>query len=149
MTAFSIRVDRADFGVQARSALSTRILKAIERTELLILDEWGLSVLTSTKRRDLLEILHDRQGRGATIVTSQLPVDQWFDVIGILPSQMPSVAPQCTPPDADRREHAQKLKKFLSSPCHASPKLRHICIITANRRSDGLSRSSSSKANRQ
>ncbi|NRP12187.1 ATP-binding protein [Aliiroseovarius sp. xm-a-151] len=57
-------------------------LKAIERTELLILDDWGLSVLTPTERRDLLEILDDRQGRGSTIVTSQLPVDQWFEVIG-------------------------------------------------------------------
>ena len=55
-----------------------RVLKAIERTELLILDDWGLSVLTPTERRDLLEILDDRQGRGSTIVTSQLPVDQWL-----------------------------------------------------------------------
>jgi DNA replication protein DnaC len=59
-----------------------RVLKAIERTELLILDDWGLSVLAPTERRDLLEILDDRQGRGSTIVTSQLPVDQWFEVIG-------------------------------------------------------------------
>ena len=59
-----------------------RVLKAIERTELLILDDWGLSVLTPTEHRDLLEILDDRQGRGSTIVTSQLPVDQWFEVIG-------------------------------------------------------------------
>ncbi len=59
-----------------------RVLKAIKRTELLILDDWGLSVLTPTERRDLLEILDDRQGRSSTIVTSQLPVDQWFEVIG-------------------------------------------------------------------
>ena len=58
------------------------VLKSIERTELLILDDWGLSVLTATKRRDLLEILEDRQGRGSTIVTSQLPVDQWHEAIG-------------------------------------------------------------------
>lgn len=59
-----------------------RVLKSIERTELLILDDWGLSVLTATERRDLLEILEDRQGRGSTIVTSQLPVDQWHEAIG-------------------------------------------------------------------
>lgn len=47
-----------------------RVLKSIERTELLILDDWGLSVLNTTERRDLLEILEDRQGRGSTIVTS-------------------------------------------------------------------------------
>jgi len=42
----------------------------------------GMSVLTATERRDLLEILEDRQGRGSTIVTSQLPVDQWHEAIG-------------------------------------------------------------------
>lgn len=60
----------------------SRVLKSIERTELLILDDWGLSVLTATERRDLLEILEDRQGRGSTIVTSQVPVNQWHEVIG-------------------------------------------------------------------
>ncbi len=59
-----------------------RLLKSIERTELLILDDWGLSILTAIERRDLLEILEDRQGRGSTIVTSQLPVDQWHEAIG-------------------------------------------------------------------
>ncbi|WP_286131813.1 ATP-binding protein [Roseobacter sp. AzwK-3b] len=59
-----------------------RVLKSIELTDLLILDDWGLSVITTTDHRDLLEILEDRQGRGATIVTSQLPVDQWHEAIG-------------------------------------------------------------------
>ena len=59
-----------------------RLLKSIERTELLILDDWGLSILNAIERRDLLEILEDRQGRGSTIVTSQLPVDQWHEAIG-------------------------------------------------------------------
>jgi DNA replication protein DnaC len=59
-----------------------RLLKTLGRVDLLILDDWGLSVLTANQRIDLLEILEDRQGRGSTIVTSQLPVDQWHDVIG-------------------------------------------------------------------
>ena len=59
-----------------------RMLKAIERTDLLILDDWGLAVLTSPERRDLLEILEDRHGRGSTIVTSQLPVEHWHEAIG-------------------------------------------------------------------
>lgn len=59
-----------------------RVLKSIERTELLILDDWGLSVLNANERRDLLEILEDRQGRGSTIVTSQLPVSGWHEAIG-------------------------------------------------------------------
>ena len=59
-----------------------RMLKAIARVEVLILDDWGLAVLTATERRDLLEILEDRHGRGSTIVTSQLPVDHWHEAIG-------------------------------------------------------------------
>ena len=50
--------------------------------DLLILDDWGLAPLTSVERRDPLEIPEDRHGRKATIVTSQLPVDAWHEVIG-------------------------------------------------------------------
>jgi DNA replication protein DnaC len=49
--------------------------------ELLILDDWGLAPLTSQQGRDLLEIVDDRHGRASTIVTSQLPVDHWHEVI--------------------------------------------------------------------
>jgi DNA replication protein DnaC len=59
-----------------------RMLKNLARVELLILDDWGLSVLTQGQRIDLLEILEDRNGRGSTIVTSQVPADQWHEVIG-------------------------------------------------------------------
>ena len=59
-----------------------RMLKAIARVDVLILDDWGLAVLTSSERRDLLEILEDRHGRGSTIVTSQLPVEHWHEAIG-------------------------------------------------------------------
>src|SRR3954449_3016951 len=59
-----------------------RLLKALGRVQVLILDDWGLSVLTGSERRDLLEILDDRHGRSSTIVTSQVPVDTWHDLIG-------------------------------------------------------------------
>ena len=59
-----------------------RVLKALARVELLILDDWGLAVLSSSERRELLEILEDRHGRGSTIVTSQLPVEHWHEAIG-------------------------------------------------------------------
>jgi DNA replication protein DnaC len=59
-----------------------RTLKALARVELLILDDWGLSVLTQAEREDLLEILEDRHGRSSTIVTSQVPVEGWHEVIG-------------------------------------------------------------------
>jgi len=47
-----------------------RILKTIARMDVLIIDDWGLAVLTIPERRDLLEILKDRHGRASTIVTS-------------------------------------------------------------------------------
>ncbi len=59
-----------------------RMLKALARTDLLILDDWGLATLTSSERRDLLEILEDRHGSGSTIVTSQLPVEHWHEAVG-------------------------------------------------------------------
>ena len=51
-----------------------RFLKSLARVELLILDDWGLAPMTAEQRRDLLEIMEDRHGRGSTAVTSQLPV---------------------------------------------------------------------------
>ena len=59
-----------------------RLLKAIGRVQLLILDDWGLAPLNAEQRRDLLEIMDDRHGRGSTLVTSQVPVDHWHEVIG-------------------------------------------------------------------
>ncbi len=63
-----------------------RMLKAIARIDLLILDDWGLSVLNHNQRIELLEILEDRSGRGSTLVTSQVPVEQWHEVIGDNPT---------------------------------------------------------------
>jgi DNA replication protein DnaC len=52
------------------------------RVELLILDDWGPEKLDDQQRRDLLEIIEDRHERRSTIVTSQLPVDRWYEIIG-------------------------------------------------------------------
>jgi len=49
---------------------------------LLILDDWGLEPLGREQRRDLLEIVEERYGRGATLITSQIPVERWHDLIG-------------------------------------------------------------------
>ena len=59
-----------------------RMLKSLVRVQVLILDDWGLTPLTAEQRRDLLEIIDDRHGRTSTIVTSQLPVDNWHAHIG-------------------------------------------------------------------
>jgi len=60
---------------------SPRIMRSLGRTDLLILDDWGLESLDATARHDLLEILEERYGRHSTIVTSQLPVDRWHEII--------------------------------------------------------------------
>jgi DNA replication protein DnaC len=60
----------------------TKLMNAFARTNLLVIDDWGLSMLTDQERRDLLEILEDRHNLQSTIVTSQLPVSHWHEVIG-------------------------------------------------------------------
>ena len=59
-----------------------KLLASISKTELLIIDDWGLAKLSAENRRDLLEIIEDRYGIRSTVVTSQLPVDKWHDVVG-------------------------------------------------------------------
>jgi DNA replication protein DnaC len=58
-----------------------RMLKGLARVQVLILDDWGLTPLTPEGRRDLLEVIDDRHGRAATVVTSQLPVPSWHEWI--------------------------------------------------------------------
>ena len=59
-----------------------KLLTNLAKVDVLILDDWGLMKLSAENRRDLLEVLEDRHGRRSTIATSQLPMDQWHDVIG-------------------------------------------------------------------
>ena len=59
-----------------------KLLKSLAKAELLILDDWGPEKLNDDQRRDLLEIVEDRYERRSTIVTSQVPVDRWWEIIG-------------------------------------------------------------------
>lgn len=59
-----------------------RLMRALGGVDLLILDDWGLEPLDAAKRHDLLEIIEERYGRGATMVTTQIPIDRWHDLIG-------------------------------------------------------------------
>ena len=47
-----------------------------------MLDDWGLDELTMRQRNDLLEIMEDRHGLKSTLITSQLPINQWLKTIG-------------------------------------------------------------------
>jgi len=59
-----------------------RLFRQLVRCDLLILDDWGPDRLSPGQRRDLMEITDDRHGSGSTLITSQLPVETWHDVIG-------------------------------------------------------------------
>jgi DNA replication protein DnaC len=57
-------------------------LKKIERQDLLIIDDFGLQPFDSQARMVLLDIIEDRYEKRSTIITSQIPVKEWYDVIG-------------------------------------------------------------------
>jgi DNA replication protein DnaC len=59
-----------------------RDLAKIERQDLLILDDFGIQPLDQASRTSLLEIIEDRHSKRSIIITSQLPVKQWYEVIG-------------------------------------------------------------------
>jgi DNA replication protein DnaC len=58
------------------------LLKSLVRLDLFIIDDLGLAVANARQYRDLLEVIDDRIGCGATLLTSQYPVTQWHDLIG-------------------------------------------------------------------
>jgi DNA replication protein DnaC len=59
-----------------------KLLKQLSRVDLLILDDWGPEPLLAEQRRDLLEIVEDRYGAGSLIITSQVPIDRWYEIVG-------------------------------------------------------------------
>jgi DNA replication protein DnaC len=59
-----------------------KLLKALAKVEVLILDDFAMAPMSDAHRRDLLEIIDDRYQRRSTIVTSQLPLKQWHAAIG-------------------------------------------------------------------
>lgn len=60
----------------------TRLLGRLAKVDVLVLDDWGIAPLREQERRDMLEIVEDRHGARATIITSQLPVENWHDYVG-------------------------------------------------------------------
>ncbi len=60
----------------------TRLTQQLAKTDLLVLDDWGLEKMNLSQRNDLLTIMDDRHGLKSTLVTSQLPATQWHKTIG-------------------------------------------------------------------
>ena len=59
-----------------------KLLAKLARTDVVIIDDWGLKAVTDQERLDLLEILEDRCGIRSTVMTSQLPPAKWHDQLG-------------------------------------------------------------------
>jgi DNA replication protein DnaC len=83
-SAYCVRASRLfhDLHVARGDGSYTRTLARLAKTDLLVIDDWGLAPLTSAERHDLLEILEDRTERASTLITSQVPVKAWHDLIG-------------------------------------------------------------------
>ena len=79
-----IRIARlfSDLALAKGDGRYIKILATLAKTDLLVLDDYGLAGLTKDQRHDLLEILEDRNGLRSTLVTSQLPVEHWHEQIG-------------------------------------------------------------------
>lgn len=59
-----------------------RLMMQLLKTDLLVLDDWGMQPLDTSQRQDLMELIEDRHGRKSTLIASQLPVKHWHDYIG-------------------------------------------------------------------
>jgi len=59
-----------------------KLLKGVSRTDLWVVDDWGLYKLVHEKGHDLLAIVEDRHGLYATLLAGQLPVERWHEIIG-------------------------------------------------------------------
>lgn len=59
-----------------------KLLDRLAKTEVLLIDDWGINALSDLERKDLLEVIEDRYKVRSTIIMSQLPIDKWHDAIG-------------------------------------------------------------------
>ncbi len=78
-TARYYRVARlvSDLGIAKADGSYPQLMRHLARTDLLLLDDWGLATLTATEARELLEVIDDRCTTRSTLIASQLPVDHW------------------------------------------------------------------------
>jgi len=71
----------ADLDLAHGDGRFARLFRMLVKVDLLVLDDWGPDRLSASHRRDLMEIVEDRYGRGSILITSQLPVAIWLEVI--------------------------------------------------------------------
>jgi len=71
-----------DLAIAKADGRYDKLLRALARSQLLVLDDWGMAPLTDDQRRDLFEVMEDRYDRGSTLIAAQLPVKHWHETIG-------------------------------------------------------------------
>jgi DNA replication protein DnaC len=83
-TAVYLRISRLfeDLSLAKGDGRYIKMLTSFAKTDLLVLDDYGLAKLNQVQRHDLLEILEDRHGLKSMLVTSQLPLGHWHEQIG-------------------------------------------------------------------
>lgn len=83
-SAMYLRISRLfeDLSLARGDGRYVKMLKGFAKTDLLVLDDYGLAKLNQEQRHDLLEILEDRHGLKSIMVTSQLPIEHWHEQIG-------------------------------------------------------------------
>ena len=59
-----------------------QLMNQAAKTDLIILDDWGIQRMGPAQRNDLMELIEDRHGLRATLIASQLPTEHWHDYIG-------------------------------------------------------------------
>ena len=72
----------AELELQHGDGRFPKLFRLLTKPNLLILDDWGPVRLSASQRHDLMEIIEERHGRSSTLITSQLPVEAWLEVIG-------------------------------------------------------------------
>lgn len=82
-SAFYIRIPNLfhEMAIARADGSYPKIMKKLAKARVLILDDLGLSPMTATERKDLLEVVEDRHPFRSTIVSTQLPIENWHDII--------------------------------------------------------------------
>lgn len=83
-SAYYQRVPRLEEELRIRHGNGTfgKWLIQLAKTDVLLLDDWGMAGIDAQTRDDLLEIIDDRAANKATIITSQLPIEHWHAWVG-------------------------------------------------------------------
>ncbi len=77
---FSMQKLMSKIKIARIEGVMTRFLEKLEKTDLLIFDDFGIGTMDSQQQLDFMEIIEDRHARKATIIASQMPPANWFDL---------------------------------------------------------------------